>query len=248
MNSNPKPLFSLEEAFMRLGQKREQGCLMIFNAYESAHIYVKEGFIVSATSGGKTDESAIALALHLPDASYNWMPGAEAKVRNLKVSINDYILNNSVVRGASVKSLELNKETSELPQDASTKLPDKRDSKSRDGKQAKLFFVLEEDPKVKLYLEKNTLVVGREESCDLTINHLSVSRRHCLLQMTDKGLHVQDLDSANGTRINNNPIKEGYLNSGDKLSLGTCVLLLHKEKKIGLSGKNLHYVKPSPYR
>ena len=44
-----------------------------------------------------------------------------------------------------------------------------------------------------------------------------VSRRHCLLQVTERGLLVKDLESTNGTFVNGIPMTDGYINDGDRL-------------------------------
>ena len=55
-------------------------------------------------------------------------------------------------------------------------------------------------------LDKDRLVVGRSSSCDLPIKHTSISREHfVLIRETTGGAarwFVEDLGSANGTRIN----------------------------------------------
>jgi hypothetical protein len=63
-------------------------------------------------------------------------------------------------------------------------------------------------------------LVGRNPACDITLSHASISRQHCLLQITDRGLHVKDLDTTNGTKVNGIRLTEGYINVGDKLTIG----------------------------
>ena len=79
-------------------------------------------------------------------------------------------------------------------------------------------------------VKKATNVVGREETCDVYVESGQVSRKHCLLQVTERGLLVRDLESTNGTFVNGTPMTEGYINVGDRLSLGTYVLTLHRDK------------------
>ena len=51
-----------------------------------------------------------------------------------------------------------------------------------------------------------------------------------MLEITDRGVLVKDLDSTNGTFINGAPVRDGYLNEGDRLSLGTYGMTLRREK------------------
>jgi pSer/pThr/pTyr-binding forkhead associated (FHA) protein len=41
---------------------------------------------------------------------------------------------------------------------------------------------------------------------------------------------VKDLESTNGTFVNGIPLKDGYINDGDRLSLGTYAMTLRREK------------------
>jgi pSer/pThr/pTyr-binding forkhead associated (FHA) protein len=95
--------------------------------------------------------------------------------------------------------------------------------------------VPEETPTTKLRLKKAVNVAGRENGSDVLIDNFQVSRRHCLLEVTENGVLVKDLDSTNGTFINGAPAKDGYLNEGDRLSLGTYGLTLRRGP--GESGK-----------
>ena len=103
-----------------------------------------------------------------------------------------------------------------------------------DRKEKKLethyYFIPEESPTFKLKVKKVTNVVGREGTCDVYVESNQVSRRHCLLQVTERGLLVKDLESTNGTFVNGIPMTDGYINEGDRLGLGTYVMTLHREK------------------
>jgi hypothetical protein len=53
-----------------------------------------------------------------------------------------------------------------------------------------------------LDLANNRLLVGRSVDCDVVVPHPEVSRRHALLTRRRGSVWVQDLASANGTRVN----------------------------------------------
>jgi putative nucleotidyltransferase with HDIG domain len=74
--------------------------------------------------------------------------------------------------------------------------------------------------------EGETLTVGRTAECDLQVDDPSVSRRHCSIRMADGLLHVSDLDSANGTFINERRIQEATATAGpgDLLRLGAAII------------------------
>jgi pSer/pThr/pTyr-binding forkhead associated (FHA) protein len=86
-----------------------------------------------------------------------------------------------------------------------------------------------ETPEKRLRLIRVGNLVGRNPACDLAISHPSISRQHCLLQLTERGLHVKDLDTTNGTRVNGIALKEGYVNVGDRLTIGHVHFMVEKE-------------------
>jgi Nif-specific regulatory protein len=58
------------------------------------------------------------------------------------------------------------------------------------------------------------------------VDSSSVSRRHCLIFRQQEDLFIRDLDSLNGTFVNDIPIKERTLNKGDKIAIGDSVFVL----------------------
>ena len=72
-----------------------------------------------------------------------------------------------------------------------------------------------------------SLTAGRTAQCDLQLDDPSVSRRHCVIAFNDGVLHVRDLDSANGTFINERPIKDATARGGDLIRLGAAILEVH---------------------
>jgi putative nucleotidyltransferase with HDIG domain len=72
--------------------------------------------------------------------------------------------------------------------------------------------------------EGRRLTIGRMPQCDIQIDDQALSRRHCTVEMTDGGLAVVDLSSANGTFVNDAPIERATLRPGDRLRVGATVL------------------------
>ena len=68
--------------------------------------------------------------------------------------------------------------------------------------------------------------VGRDATADYTVDAALVSRLHCRLSATDAELKVEDLDSTNGTYVNDQRIGQAplALASGDRLRLGRLEL------------------------
>ncbi len=73
----------------------------------------------------------------------------------------------------------------------------------------------------KIQLRHETTIVGRRRDCNLCIPSSEVSRRHCLLQFQDGCLTVEDLNSINGTFLNEERIADkSVVYPGDRLAIG----------------------------
>ncbi len=73
----------------------------------------------------------------------------------------------------------------------------------------------------KIALPDREVTIGRDEKCFIRMTSAEVSREHCALIPTDKGLLVRDLGSQNGTIVNNVRIEgETLLQPGDFLQVG----------------------------
>jgi len=73
-------------------------------------------------------------------------------------------------------------------------------------------------------IEGAASVVGRVEGCGVVIQHKSVSRSHCRLEVEGGHVRVVDLKSANGTLVNGVELEQAVLKSGDVLELGRVLL------------------------
>jgi serine phosphatase RsbU (regulator of sigma subunit) len=70
-------------------------------------------------------------------------------------------------------------------------------------------------------------VIGRAAGCDVVLNHPSVSRRHAELErLPGGGWRIRDLQSRNGTRVNDAPVAEQVLRPGDLVQIGQFTLRL----------------------
>jgi len=70
-------------------------------------------------------------------------------------------------------------------------------------------------------LAKDLTLVGRNEDCDLRLDHKSVSKLHCILVRTEGLVLVRDLGSTNGTRVNGQRVRRAALLPDDNLAIAT---------------------------
>jgi diguanylate cyclase (GGDEF)-like protein len=72
-------------------------------------------------------------------------------------------------------------------------------------------------------LSDTPVVLGRGNDCDIRINDHSVSRRHARIQPGADGYYAVDLQSTNGTFVNDVPASITKLKDGDYLRIGNCI-------------------------
>jgi diguanylate cyclase (GGDEF)-like protein len=72
-------------------------------------------------------------------------------------------------------------------------------------------------------LSEMPIVLGRASDCDIRINDHSVSRRHARIQPGADGYYAVDLQSTNGTYVNDVPASMYKLKDGDYLRVGNCI-------------------------
>src|SRR3954449_6641578 len=72
-------------------------------------------------------------------------------------------------------------------------------------------------------LIRETLTMGRRESCDICLRFPNVSGMHCELTFREGYWYVRDLNSTNGTKVNGmrvQPPAEKMLRPDDEVTIG----------------------------
>lgn len=87
-----------------------------------------------------------------------------------------------------------------------------------------LVFIAGERIGRKLELKEGDLVVGRDPSSDVMINSDLVSRQHAKFMTHDDATLLVDLDSTNGTYVNDDRIRQRALADGDRVAIGKVVM------------------------
>ncbi len=77
-------------------------------------------------------------------------------------------------------------------------------------------------------MEKDLTVIGRGNECDIIINKSDVSRRHAELRKSGDTFLLKDLESANGTFINNSPVTEPCpVKHMDVIQIGSSMIVFN---------------------
>jgi len=65
-----------------------------------------------------------------------------------------------------------------------------------------------------------SVMVGRDRTCSIVLTHPAVSRRHARLTISGGSFMLEDLQSANGTYVNNTRVDRARLKPGDVVRFG----------------------------
>jgi len=70
-------------------------------------------------------------------------------------------------------------------------------------------------------------VIGRATECDVAIRDILLSRTHCRIEKRGDEWRLVDLDSKNGTRVNNELVSMHTLADGDVVHIGRTTMTFH---------------------
>jgi adenylate cyclase len=68
-------------------------------------------------------------------------------------------------------------------------------------------------------LIRDTLVLGRRESCDIPLRFPNVSGLHCELSFRDGYWYIRDLNSTNGIKVNGTRVQLKLLHPNDEITI-----------------------------
>ena len=83
----------------------------------------------------------------------------------------------------------------------------------------------------KIETEKPEITIGRSLSTDIQIDNLAVSKRHARIKKHKNQYIVEDLNSTNGTFLNDKKIDNAILKHSDIIDIGKHSLKIYTENK-----------------
>ncbi len=85
-----------------------------------------------------------------------------------------------------------------------------------------------------------TVVLGRLKGCDVVVDDEAASRRHCTITVRDGVCVMADLQSANGTFVNEHRMATTELVKSDKIRIGSTVIELLDTNSPGSAVRGTH--------
>ena len=72
--------------------------------------------------------------------------------------------------------------------------------------------------------EQKDIRIGRDPECEICLDNAGISRHHARIERTPGGYVVEDLGSANGTFLNDQPVRREFLGHDDVVQIGKFAL------------------------
>jgi len=76
-----------------------------------------------------------------------------------------------------------------------------------------------------VWLDKDEILIGREATCEVCLKDETVSRKQCAVKADNGSFRIMDFSSRNGSFVNGVPIREKFLQHGDKIRIGATELV-----------------------
>ena len=108
----------------------------------------------------------------------------------------------------------------------------KTPSPESDSREACLVVINGVDLGKKYSLVQSSTLIGRSSKVDIQIDEDSISRNHAIIETREGEFVIRDLESTNGTYVNDRPIRSHSLRDGDQIKIGSTIFKF-------LSGSNI---------
>jgi pSer/pThr/pTyr-binding forkhead associated (FHA) protein len=82
-------------------------------------------------------------------------------------------------------------------------------------------------------LGRSEVIIGRESFCPICLPVQNVSRRHAKLRWNGDDCILEDMDSTNGTFVNNIKVSRCVLRNNDQIRIGQATIVFAQHKMAG---------------
>lgn len=96
--------------------------------------------------------------------------------------------------------------------------------------------------------QKDVVTIGRDPDSDIALDNPGISRHHLRLEKGAEGYYAEDLESANGTFLNDEPIRKALLRNEDVLRIGKFSLWISYERDRRSSRADAKHLSPTTYQ
>ena len=90
----------------------------------------------------------------------------------------------------------------------------------------KIVLMLKNTELKTLETDKDSITIGRNNNSDIQINNLGASKKHAAITRQNGNYMIEDLNSTNGTLLNNEKITKAGLSGRDVITIGKHTLFV----------------------
>lgn len=104
---------------------------------------------------------------------------------------------------------------------------------------AKLIIKLNNEVVDHVELRQGDMKIGRKPGCEIVLDNLAVSGEHANIFTIGDDSFIQDLNSTNGTFVNNKRVAKHHLRNGDTIGIGQhAMVYLHETARAAAPSSN----------
>lgn len=94
-----------------------------------------------------------------------------------------------------------------------------------EGKKLSLAIIQGEQAGQVIHITKPRMIIGRMDA-DIIVKDLEASRQHAAIEVMGDRVLLRDLNSTNGTFVDEKPIRTAYIDNQSEFRIGTTVFML----------------------
>lgn len=95
-----------------------------------------------------------------------------------------------------------------------------------------LYVIRGKDQGYRFEIEPKSMILGRDGTSDIRLNDQEVSRHHAEIRFEADAFVLHDLKSSNHTYVNSQQIERQTLRTGDRIQVGSSVLLFTETRRV----------------
>lgn len=195
-------LFSVADQIQALCLAQKTAEIRLINVVPSGSLFIVEGEVVHAQFGARTGlEAAIAL-LNLRDPESEIHSGAVPKQRTIHIGFVHILLEAAGRKDETLAGEYPSVEAALAPQPATLQ-------------------VILPERTIHHPLEAGLTLIGRSPFNDIVIPDETISKRHASIAVSTGGVLLRDLDSTNGTFVEDQQVSDWHLIGLTHLKFGT---------------------------
>ncbi len=195
-------------------ERIETGCLHVKKDPYMGTIYLQDGIVVDAEVHGRKGLEAVLELLEWQEPTLVWHKDATPYSYTVNLHVNDIFAAYTARVQRAPDSLDASADPEAA---AAIQIPGFEHYgvmlEALDPMWRPREFLLTERGKVHL-------TVGRDDSCDICLNHPTVSRVHAAILLEDGLLKLWDLGSSGATHVNECLSEDAILKAGDRVAFG----------------------------